>query len=180
MKDTLEKEIEFGKMFSEYLLSPPEIDMAYHWDVEIPFSSWTAGLDWLEDAMTGKDPRKTIQTIDVSIQGGVRVDVKAQPKGHQSHSYRWVELQNVNGDTGWLYGEADFIAFEYDRYWILVPRTRLVRLCEDRLDPLPMAGRDWSANPQPFKLHRRDGRKDVVTMVPVVDLCWIGTIIQKP
>lgn len=168
---TLEKEIEFGEMFGKYRLSPPDVDMKDHWDVSVPW-----GYFWAKMPL---GPPK--HSYSIQEQPPYTFDVKAQPKGQQSHSYRWVELQNVNGDTGWLYGKADFIAFEYTEYWIIVNREKLIALVEPKIDlSTPAVSGDWVANPQPYRLHRRLGRKDAVIMVPVVDLCWIGAIISKP
>ncbi len=182
MDNKLDKEIEFGELFGSYALSPPDVDMVDHWDVEVPADEFEGRLIELA-GVTDKDlyPRAELEKHHFASRAdGYRFDVKAQPKGQQSHSYRWVELQNVRGAIGWLYGKSDYIAFEYGDYWILVPTSRLQRLVETKLDTTPMEGRDWSGNPQPYKIHKRDGRDDQVMMVPVVDLCWIGTIIKKP
>jgi hypothetical protein len=181
MADRIEKEIEFGEMFGEYRLSPPDVDMVDHWDVEVPalvFEAKVSALGPSNNLWAAYGQCENITATKSS--DNYKIDVKAQPLGKQSHSYRWVELQNVRGDKGWVFGTADYIAFEYDEYWVMVPRTRLVDLCGSKLDTSPMEGRDWSGNPQPYRLHQREGRKDQVMMVPVVDLCWIGTIIQKP
>jgi len=183
METKIEKEIEFGEMFGEYILSPPDVDMKEHWDVAIGWRRFIRSVTSMAGervGVLGNEVGPIGTDLTVQDEAAYRVDVKAQPLGKQSHSYRWVELQNVRGDKGWVYGEADFIAFEYDRYWILVPRRRLTKLIEERLDNSRLEGRDWVNNPQPFKIHTREGRNDRVMMVPVVDLCWIGTIIEKP
>lgn len=183
--NTLQKEIEFGELFGagseEY--SPPDIDMVEHWDVAIPLKVYRERVNELGGGKVTSDGRPFVVDIGNHDRDGVMsvtFDVKAQPKGLQSHSYRWVETQNVRGDRGWLYGTADFIAFEYGEYWVIVPRTALVHLVETKANPLAIENRDWVNNPQPFRIHTRADRKDKVMMVPVVDLCWIGQIIKKP
>lgn len=44
-------------------------------------------------------------------------DVKSMKKSNRKDStvddqIHWIELQNVRGNPGWIYGKADFIAFE--------------------------------------------------------------------
>lgn len=173
----LEKEIEFGEMFGGYALSAPDVDMTDHWDVSVPATDYEKTLLHLGELHCDQYG-VVISKTDIGIDP-IKVDVKAQPKGKQSHSYRWVEITNVRGASGWLYGKADIIAFEYDEYWMLVPRRALVRLVESKLQGA-VTSKDWSGNPQPFHTHTRTDRADVVTMVPVVDLCWIGDIIKKP
>jgi hypothetical protein len=180
MVNTLEKEIEFGEMFGSYKLSPPDVDMIEHWDVSVQPWVFEDRITELRGAMYAKHPLDHLKVINVLSGDDYKIDVKAIPKGQQSHSWRWVEFRNVRGDRGWMYGDSDFIAFEYGEYWIIVPTRSLQLLCETKLDPSPIDGRAWSANPQPYRLHQREDRQDQVMMVPVVDLCWIGIIIQKP
>lgn len=42
----------------------------------------------------------------------------------------YVELRNVNGGDGWLYGDADYLAFEQPDGFLMVRRTELVRLVQ--------------------------------------------------
>lgn len=44
--------------------------------------------------------------------------------------YALVETVNVRGNKGWLYGEANYIAFRYDDSFIIVPRTALISIVE--------------------------------------------------
>ena len=50
-------------------------------------------------------------------------------KGNRHPKTIWVEFQNVRGKTGWLHGEAEFIAFDIaeeggfcDRDWETLPK----------------------------------------------------------
>lgn len=42
----------------------------------------------------------------------------------------YIELRNVSGGDGWLYGNADYLAFEQPCGFLMVRRTELVRLAE--------------------------------------------------
>lgn len=65
------------------------------------------------------------------------VDVKALKRINRSDSmfsteYTWVELQNVRGNTGWLFGDADYIAFEQLNHFLIVKRSDLIGFCEKK------------------------------------------------
>ena len=65
------------------------------------------------------------------------VDVKAAKKSSRSDSavsdeLVWIEFKNVAGNKGWLYGAADYIAFERESDFIITSRLNLITLC-DRL-----------------------------------------------
>lgn len=50
-------------------------------------------------------------------------DVKAKSN---YPNYVWLELANVNGDQGSLYGKANYIAFQTDDEWIVQERLKLL------------------------------------------------------
>jgi hypothetical protein len=65
--------------------------------------------------------------VDLLINVGV--DVKGLKKINRSdqetnENYHWIEIRGVK-DKGWLYGEADFFAFEIKDYWIVVDKHSL-------------------------------------------------------
>ena len=43
-----------------------------------------------------------------------------------------IELKNVHGNIGWLYGEANYFAFETVDYWIIVEKLLLQELIADK------------------------------------------------
>jgi DNA-binding Lrp family transcriptional regulator len=105
--------------------------------------------------------------------GDIKYDVKAMKKFRRSDPtptdrIHYVELKNVNGKAGWLYGKADYIAFETRSYWVIVSRQRLQELIEYNS---PM---ETSEAPQVYKLYTRSGRKDMITMIPTIDLIAIA------
>ena len=110
---------------------------------------------------------------DVSIDG-VKFDIKALKKVSRSDDkvnpeIHWVEIENVHGKPGWLYGMADYIAFETDKSWLIVKRERLSQLIDDKLQMVV------TSEPEPYKMYRRWGRYDVLTIVPTEDLRNIKT-----
>lgn len=109
----------------------------------------------------------------------VKFDVKALKKIKRSDIYpdeniHWVELRNVNGDKGWLYGDADYFVFETDEYWILVEKELLQNFisekCKDKIK---------TEEPSLYKFYTRKDRKDIVTLVKTIDLIFISEKMYK-
>ena len=87
----------------------------------------------------------------------------------------YIEIKNVNGDKGWLYGQADYFAFELDDYWVLVKNTVLRDFIADKCKAKEICER-----PELYKLYTRNGRMDMVTLVKTIDLVYVcETIIKK-
>lgn len=108
---------------------------------------------------------------DVSIT--MQIDVKAIKKNNENIHY--VELKNVLGKPGWLYGEAHYFAFETQDYWILVDKIRLQHFIKEKC-----AAKEWSQIPSFYKLTQRRERQDIITLVKTMDLMFIcDKIIKK-
>lgn len=88
--------------------------------------------------------------------------------------YHWVELQNVNGNTGWLYGKADYFAFETKNYWILVEADRLREFIKR-----VVTNSEITFTKEAYRVYRRQGRLDRVVMLPTLDLCYLGFMNEK-
>lgn len=116
---------------------------------------------------------------DVMSGGGTKYDVKAMKKWRRNDPeatdrIHFIELRNVNGELGWIYGEADYIAFETRAYWIIVPRKKLMLFVEAATE-----NSEQSLKPAVYRLYQRSGRKDLMTVVPTVDLLAISEEIIK-
>lgn len=110
---------------------------------------------------------------DVQIDD-VRFDIKGMKKISRSDAnvnpdIHWVEIENVHGKPGWLYGMADYISFETDDCWLIVKRDNLINMVESKLMMV------ITDEPEVYKMYRRRGRYDVLTMVPTEDLRKIKT-----
>lgn len=108
-------------------------------------------------------------------QGEVRVDVKAMKRINRSDEqpstdFHYVEFKNINGDYGWVYGYADFIAFETEHSFIMVHRERLLGWCMAKI-----VSKEILSTPQEYKWYRRENRSDLMTLIPVLDLMKIST-----
>lgn len=100
--------------------------------------------DFVRDAIThtlGGETTRASKNEDVydhvdfwwdSPKGGrLGIDVKGMNKNKRSDAsfddtIHWLELQNVNGNLGWLYGKADYIAFRTLSKIIFVKREKLL------------------------------------------------------
>jgi hypothetical protein len=140
-----EKFAEFIKKYGETSSSTRSEDINEHWDVKLD----------------------------------VKFDVKALKKIKRSDLYpdeniHWVELRNVNGDKGWLYGDADYFVFETDDYWLVVEKEKLQKFisekCKEKIK---------TEEPALYKFYTRKDRKDVVALVKTIDLIYISEKMFK-
>lgn len=145
--DGKKKEIEFSNLFDGVSFSNTSEDMNEHWDLKIE----------------------------------LKIDVKSMKKINRfddspNENYHYVEIKNVNGKLGWLYGDADYFSFETIDYWILVSKTKLQEFIKNRVDKVYV---DKASNSL-YKLYNRKGRLDVITMVKTLDLVVMSSqIINK-
>ena len=68
---------------------------------------------------------------DSPRKGKIGVDVKGVKKNNRRDNryddkIHWLELQNVNGNPGWLYGKAEYIAFMTFSKILFVKREKLL------------------------------------------------------
>ena len=115
----------------------------------------------------------------VDVKADFTVDVKAMKKvwrGDNSPQgeFHWIELRNVQGNPGWAYSKADFIAFETPGSWLLVKPSDL----QGYLKTVQFMLYDGEDIPL-FKLYSRKGRKDLMTLIPTDKLKTICFEILK-
>ena len=117
------------------------------------------------------------ETEDINEHWDVKYSVKIDVKGlkrinryddNYNQSWHWIELKNVRGKLGWLYGDADFFAFELINYWVLVDKTKLQDFIKDRVT------KEIVKEKIPYKLYQRDGRKDNITIISSFDLMFLA------
>lgn len=113
--------------------------------------------------------------------GDLKFDVKSTKRINRTDSslstdYHWIELLNVSGKAGWLFGKADAFAFEcgnsLSTYWVCVRRVDLIDFVMRHIDISK-----WGK--EPFGLYRRSGRKDLITMIPVQDLFYLAFMVIR-
>ncbi len=136
-----EKEKLFGSIFNDIIFSNKSQDINEHWDLKLEFK------------------------IDVkSLKKISRSDIET------NEFYHFIELKNVLGKLGWLYGKADYFAFETNEYWILVSKAKLQDFISQKITKKYVSNVDESL----YCLYTRNGRKDVITMVKTIDLMFIA------
>jgi len=91
-----------------------------------------------------------------------------------NQNFHWIELQNVQGKKGSLYGDADYFAFETDFFFILVYKLKLQEWIADKCK-----AKEFSKSPDVYKLFTRPGKKDIITIIPTIDLCYLADKIIK-
>jgi hypothetical protein len=91
------------------------------------------------------------------------VDVKGENKMNSI----WIEFKNVHGNPGWMYGEAELIAFEMPEINVfsIVEREELLYLCKKIIQPI-FTTRDNAY----LKLYQRANRKDVISKLKHSDI----------
>ena len=149
---------QFARLLLRPIVASKQEDMYHHWDVGGVFSDLSGDV--------------------------LKFDVKDNlDKKHQAFP---VELQNVHGQNGWLYGRADCIAFHHPTSFTVVWRFLLVELVERlmeqhgvTLDSYVTEKDKWlplgESNPD-TQVYRREkwGRDDRVVMVPKNDMWAIS------
>ncbi len=101
-----------------------------------------------------------------------KVEVKAEKRIQRSDNgsqtnFTWVELRNVRGKIGWLFGKADLIAFEKEKTFFFVKRLELLTLVNQKVN---LVAKVKSAKDALYKIYTREGRKDKLTLLPTSDI----------
>ena len=104
------------------------------------------------------------ETIGIDAKGIKKNKQKDKKKDDSIH---WVEIQNVNGRLGWLYGKAKYIAFRTFTDIIYVKLSTLQKFVEDKIHGKTLVYQNPSECYIPYQ---RFGRKDMVIKVPTDDL----------
>jgi hypothetical protein len=91
----------------------------------------------------------------------------AYVKGGNHPNTIWVEFKNVNGDAGWMYGKAEYIAFDMPEMggFVMVRTNELRNLCEAIVEPVFVTKQEATR-----KFYQRDGRQDVISRLELQDL----------
>lgn len=144
-----------------------EVAIQRGWDVKnsTPYQDMKHHID----VIATKD--NLVCTFDVKARKKIaRADESAQD------DWIYVEFKNVRGDAGWLYGKANFIAFEMSDSFMIVHRRSLALYCE------AVVHRDIKVSAPhlcQYKSYTRKGRDDEISLIetkripPEITKYWI-------
>jgi hypothetical protein len=123
--------------------APKEADIHEHWDFEIQ-----------------KDGYKR------------KVEVKAMKREKRTdesmnQDWVWIEFRNVRGEAGWLFGKANWIAFETEDSFVIVDRHDLYQLVRRVVD---RQAKVESAREAKYKTYTRKGRPDQIAQIRMEDI----------
>lgn len=96
----------------------------------------------------------------------ITVDVKAQKRltrwsNNTQTDKLWIELVNGKGEPGWVLGKADYIAFQEDDKFLIIPRPQLA----ERVWCIIVKELTSDVRDAYHKMYNRSGRQDVITLV---------------
>lgn len=142
------QEIEYALLiapFGDVTFATSDEDINEHWDVKLI------------------NKNKTILT-----------DVKAMKKINRedtdvNENIHYVEIKNVSGNNGWLYGKADNFAFETKTQYVVVDKKPLQDFIAEKCKT-----KQCCTTPELYKLYRRDNRKDIIVLVETSELIKIA------
>ena len=109
---------------------------------------------------------------DSPRKGRIGIDVKGIKKNSRSDNtcddtIHWLELTNVQGKNGWLYGKAEYIAFRTFTKIVFVKREKLLSFALESIKDKPIV--DYNPN-DCYVPYRRKGRLDLIVKARTRDL----------
>lgn len=139
---------------------------------------FAGALDMFNKVSFSSNNEDIYEHWDVKID--IKIDVKAMRRINRedqepNENFHYVEIKNVHGNKGWLYGDADYFAFEMKDYYVMVSKIKLQAMiadkCKDKIKCI---------KPTLYQLYSREGRDDMITLVKTVDLIFISDkMIEK-
>lgn len=140
------KEKKFAELFINTEQSTPKEDKQEKWDIKI--------------------------VAKVDVKGLKKID---RTDKEYNESWHWIELKNNAGNDGWLYGQADYFAFETLNYFIVVDKMKLQLFINKHVYKNKIF-----KEKKPYKIYQRKGKQDQITIINSLDLCHIAdSIIRK-
>lgn len=111
--------------------------------------------------------------------GRIGIDVKGMRKNNRKDNevddtINWIELMNVSGNPGWIYGKADYIAFRTKSQILFVKTIDLQAFANEKIKGKELV----SKNPNEFYIpYRRFQRLDIVFKCPTSDLIELAEFV---
>tara|TARA_B100000242_G_C42853528_1_gene396268 strand:+ start:46 stop:552 length:507 start_codon:yes stop_codon:yes gene_type:complete len=100
----------------------------------------------------------------------LRFDVKKSKNKKQNEDWLWIEFKNAQGESGWVHGDAHFVAFQRHEDFIIVNRKELVEWLGSsskiRYD-LPFVNLAKRAK---YRIYQRNSKHEQITQIHINDL----------
>lgn len=114
--------------------------------------------------------------------GRIGIDAKGRKKDNRSDKkfnddIQWIEMLNVNGEKGWVYGESEYIAFLTSSHIIFVPTESLKNYGEKIIEGKDVAYGVKNKPKDFYQPYCRDGNKEIIFKCPTKDLVEISSFI---
>lgn len=113
--------------------------------------------------------------------GKLGIDVKGIRKNDNKElddTFQWLELQNIIGEKGWVYGQEDYVAFKTFTKVIYIKREILAKYAEEKVKKCTPV----DVKPKEFYIpytRSRWGHKDISIKVPISDLIDLANTIDS-
>lgn len=91
--------------------------------------------------------------VAVDFKGAKR---KSRNDSTQNFDIVWIEIQNVKGNKGWLYGEANEIVFERGDHYLFIPKILLQKYTDSIKDKEIYYTKNLE------KFYQRKNRQDII------------------
>lgn len=130
-----------------YSFASSKQDRIEHWDVIITYPNGNS--------------------YKIEVKGLKRVN---RNDNNQQSEWICIEIKGITGYPGWIYGKADYIAFETENGFMLINRVKLVDYVENTVDILSEPLLSPRENKKLYTLYRRFGRKDKFIYFKKTDL----------
>ena len=108
-------------------------------------------------------------------------------KKQLSEHYRWLEIHSVGGDGGSMLSEVDYLVFEQQKYYLVVPRKELFEAMKGKIEltkrltraeiekQLEEQAHDLS--PVCYRPYTRTEQRDMIILIPTLDLIRFGGVL---
>lgn len=115
--------------------------------------------------------------IDYYVKRNGRDTVGVDVKGGNHPNVIWIEFKNVRGKDGWLYGQADWIAFDMAEAsgFLMVLRKELASYCEANVET-KLGTKEEATR----RYYQRKGRQDIIARFHLSDLQKLKSYMVLP